>query len=364
MNISIIIITHNREKLVKRCIDSVLKACETYKDEVEILVVNSSRELVAKEYGEKVKEIHVPEEPKPYKKRNIGLEASSYEWLLYLDDDCIVDVNILNILKENVLQANDKVGGFYGVTEFIGDTTYASRCCRNSNFTYIFQEPYHKKELAWGVAVSPLFRKKALVQCNGFTVAFTSPVGGEDLDLGVKLNEAGWKLLGIPKILSYHEYETWNSYVGNLKRFFRYGMAETSVVLNHPNHIFFKLNCLTLLNLPILIDLIANYQSIGQVLGKIGLYFGITTIGSAIYYVFQNKIPFHYALGLVIYDRAFELGVIRSSVEIHKLKTLFYRFEYQKKKRLFGNNKSRNILIVVEWLSILLSFLISYFIWK
>ena len=60
------------------------------------IVVNSTPVRVAEEYSE-VKEIHVLDIPKPYKKRNIGLEESKYEWLLYLDDDCIVDKEILNI---------------------------------------------------------------------------------------------------------------------------------------------------------------------------------------------------------------------------------------------------------------------------
>ena len=66
------------------------------------IVVNSTPVRVAEEYSE-VKEIHVLDIPKPYKKRNIGLEESKYEWLLYLDDDCIVDKEILNIFYKIVL---------------------------------------------------------------------------------------------------------------------------------------------------------------------------------------------------------------------------------------------------------------------
>lgn len=358
-DISIIIITHNREKLVKRCIESVYKAINCYSGRIEIIVVNSSKEALNLN-DQMIQEIYVPNIPKPYEKRNIGLQKSKYEWLLYLDDDCIVDKEILNVLDENVRSSADNVAGFYGVTEFIGDMTYASRCCRNSNFTNIFKAPLHEREMAWGVAVSPLFRKEALVACNGYTENFTSSVGGEDLDIGVKLNEHGWKLLGIPVTLSYHEYETWNSYSGNIKRFFRYGMAETSVVLNHPDHIFFKLNSIVLLLLPIILDVILNFTGVINCAEKILLYIFTTALFSALYYTINNRVAFWHAWGLVFYDRAFEVGVVYSSAIIHRFKTLFYRFEYQKKKRLFGHNIRRNILIIIEWLSVILSVVVNH----
>lgn len=358
-SISIIIITHNRQELVKRCIESVMTAVGSYRGQVELIIVNSSTEPLGIK-GDFIKEIYVPEIPKPYKKRNIGAKESKFEWLLYLDDDCIVDKDILNILNDNIAKAGNKVGGFYGVTQFFGDMTYASKCCENSNFTNIFKAPEYQDEMAWGAAVAPLFRKKALLEVNGFSEQFTSPVGGEDLDFGVKLNEKGWILKGIPKVLSYHGYETWNSYTGNLKRFFRYGMAETGIVENHPRHTFLKLNSLIFLIIPVLIDLVLFYSGIAALLIKILIYLFATSIVSIFYYKFKNKIPFHYAVGLVFYDRAFELGATFSSIITRNIKTLFLRFEYQKQRKFLIRNPLTNVLLLLELSSVVITILLNH----
>ncbi len=359
-SISIIIITHNREELVLMCIESVKKAVSLYRGKTELIIVNSS----ASPLGIKdnwIKEIHVPEIHKPYKKRNIGSGESNFDWLLYLDDDCVVDKEILNILNERINSANDNVGGFYGVTEFFGDKTYASKCCENSNFTSAFEAPKYYEELPWGVAVAPLFRKKALMEVNGFSEQFTSKVGGEDLDFGLKMTEKGWILKGIPKVLSYHSNETWNSYTGNLKRAFRYGMAETGIITNHPEHTFLKLNSLIFITLPVIIDLLLFRSGLAEFFIKVFLYLFITTLFSSIYYTFQNKVKFRYAAGLVFYDRAFEVGTAYSAIITKNPKALFFRFEYQKKRKLLGRNKSRNILIIMELFSIVLTLLLFHF---
>lgn len=350
---SIIIITHNRNELVKRCIHSIKAAAGSYCGKTELIVVNSSKEPLGIN-NSWTREIHVPHIPKPYKKRNMGAEESKFEWLLYLDDDCIVDGEILNVFAERILKSDEKVGGFYGVTEFFGETTYASRCCADSSFTYIFKAPAMHDELVWAAAVAPLFRKKAYMDVKGFTEEFSSPVGGEDLDIGVKLNEKGWVLKGIPKTLSYHGYETWNSYSGNLKRFFRYGMAETGIVRNHPKHTFLKLNALLFLVLPVIIDSVLFYSGLISLIAEAAVFLLITTIFSAIYYKYENKIPLYYAVGVVFYDRAFELGTTYSSIITGNFKALFSRFEYQKKKRLLGSNTGKR-KIALELLSVILT---------
>ena len=352
-NISIIIITHNWKELVNRLMDSVKVAADIYKVETELIIVNSSTEPLEIN-DDWAKEIYVPEVPKPYKKRNIGAKQSKFDWLLYLDDDCIVNEKILKTFAERISNAGDKVGGFYAVTEFFGETTYASRCCANSSFTYIFQAPAKQEELVWATAVSPIFRRKAYFEVNDFSEEFSSRVGGEDLDIGVKLNERGWILKGIPEVLSYHGYETWNSYRGNLVRFFRYGMAEPGIIKNHQKHTFLKLNALIFLVLPILADLILFYSNPINLVAKIFLCLFITTFFSAIYYTHSNKVPFYYAFGQVCYDRAFELGIIYSSIKSRIFKGLFLRFEYQKKRKLLGNNTGK-LKIGLEVFSIILT---------
>lgn len=88
-NILIIIITHNTKEFVNRLMDSVKVVSDIYKGETDLIIVNSSTEPLEIN-DDWAKEIYVPEIPKPYKKSNIGAKQSKFDWLLYLDDDCIV----------------------------------------------------------------------------------------------------------------------------------------------------------------------------------------------------------------------------------------------------------------------------------
>lgn len=89
--ISIIIPTYNREKLIKRSIQSVLK--QTYKN-IEIIVVDdastdNTKKVVKSIRNKKVKYIRLDKNQGACHARNIGLEKATGEYIAFQDSDDI-----------------------------------------------------------------------------------------------------------------------------------------------------------------------------------------------------------------------------------------------------------------------------------
>ena len=85
MKISVIIPAHNEEKTISKCLDSVYN--QTFKDFECVVVADACTDNtveVAKSYGAKVVEADVRNDGLS---RNIGMENSSGEWILFIDAD-------------------------------------------------------------------------------------------------------------------------------------------------------------------------------------------------------------------------------------------------------------------------------------
>lgn len=89
--ISVVIPTHNRAKLLKKCLDSLV--AQTFKD-FEVLVVddNSKENIleVAEAFKDKLNLTYIRNNESmggPARPRNIGIKASKGEWIAFLDND-------------------------------------------------------------------------------------------------------------------------------------------------------------------------------------------------------------------------------------------------------------------------------------
>lgn len=99
--ISVIMLTHNRESLVSRAIESILKQTEA--DFEFIIVDNGSRDrsgIIAEEYAAKDSRIRVihREEGNIGSGRNTGLDAACGEYVAFIDDDDWAEPDFLEFL--------------------------------------------------------------------------------------------------------------------------------------------------------------------------------------------------------------------------------------------------------------------------
>ena len=121
--VSVIVPVYNTEKYLKKCIDSLLN--QTLKD-LEIIIVNDSSpddsqkiidEYVTK-FPDRIKSI-VKENGGQGSARNLGLEASSGEYVGYLDSDDFVDIHMYEDMYNIAIKDNSDIVdvGFYIYSE-------------------------------------------------------------------------------------------------------------------------------------------------------------------------------------------------------------------------------------------------------
>ncbi len=88
MQISVIIPTHNRARLVRRAVDSVLKQS---RKALEVIVVDDGStdetQSFLQEFKDDIRVITLPENHGVSHARNRGIEAAKGEWLAFLDSD-------------------------------------------------------------------------------------------------------------------------------------------------------------------------------------------------------------------------------------------------------------------------------------
>jgi glycosyltransferase involved in cell wall biosynthesis len=108
VSVSVIIVTHNREEMLKNLLQSL--AVETHS--LEVIVINNT------EHKLEIDTTHIQlvnkKHPTPGEARNTGLHLASKEWILFLDDDVILPPNYLSKNLEFISQSKksfDMIGG-------------------------------------------------------------------------------------------------------------------------------------------------------------------------------------------------------------------------------------------------------------
>jgi GT2 family glycosyltransferase len=308
---SIVVVTHEREHLFRQSVESIKKAVAAYPGETEIIAVDSSETSALGDTSANVTEIHVPDANKVAKKRNLGLQAATNDWIVYVDDDCTVAERALGVFASVIEDAGDSVAGYFPVTEFVGDRALTFECCHGTHFFAPFKWPREGGDQTWGPLTLAVFDREALLAVEGFDDSFASAMGGEDIDLGLRLTERGYRLVGIPETLVYHTTATWNSFWGNCRRFFEYGRGEAELNHNHPDRSHLKLNTVSPL---IIVTVVATMLAVSA-WGGVGLlvlvlFPGYSLVISADNYRRQYNIPYRQTLLLRVYDYATATGNI------------------------------------------------------
>lgn len=107
MKLSVIIPTCNRNDLLGKCLDLLAPAKQTIADKYEVIVTDDSRENIAWDLIDKTYPwVKWAEGPKrgPAANRNNGAKMASGDWLVFIDDDCLPDKNLLQGYKNGIGQ--------------------------------------------------------------------------------------------------------------------------------------------------------------------------------------------------------------------------------------------------------------------
>lgn len=187
--ISVIIPTCNRNDLLIKCLEKLKPGFQSLKEIYEVIITddsrtNAARDLVASDYNWAV----WVEGPKrgPASNRNNGVHYSNGKWLLFIDDDCLPDKNILKVYHEAISEFQN-IEVFEGCIKADREKqSLIEECPVNETGGYLWSCNFMIKRL--------LFIEKL----NGFDEKFPF-ASMEDVDLHYRLQKLNVECHFLPK---------------------------------------------------------------------------------------------------------------------------------------------------------------------
>lgn len=167
------------------------------------------------------------------KKRNLGVQSSSLELILFLDSDVTVEPGFLDAHVKAVQREKD-VAAAQGLTEFVGPNTFLWNATRLSKLVWSFSNPKRFPYQSWSITANLSVRRSVFEEIGGFVEDLPFKLGGDDLEMSYRINKAGYRIASAPDAVALHAKTTWNSMAALKDRTKRWGTIESNVSTMHP----------------------------------------------------------------------------------------------------------------------------------
>jgi GT2 family glycosyltransferase len=168
-------------------------------------------------------------------KRNVGARSARFDVLLFTDSDCMADPELLVEHLRTLRGAGDDVGAVAGLTTMTGEETFPWRVAAGSRFyNHSFELALKYERVLWATTSNLACRRAAFDRVGGFDPDTPTVAGGEDVDLGVRLTEAGCAIATNPDARVLHARDHVTKLRQIARSLFLYGRADIYVLLRHP----------------------------------------------------------------------------------------------------------------------------------
>ena len=218
---SIVVPTCNRPDLLRQCLDSVARSLASAgQDRIEVVVTDdgsdeSARRLVRESYPW-VRWLRGPRRG-PAANRNSGVRATSGRWIMFTDDDCLVDAGWIGALLAAVTHSRD--------VSVLEGKTIADRGRRRLD-----EESPINLTGGYLWSCNMAIRRDAFDRVGGFCETFPHPAM-EDVDLRLRLQAQGELATFVPEAVVCHPFRA----VKGLRFAVKRGAAYVHLVERHPH---------------------------------------------------------------------------------------------------------------------------------
>jgi GT2 family glycosyltransferase len=225
--VSVVIPTHNRPEAMARLLASITESNTSDSPEVVVVddgsVAHTYDDLVARYPG--VTWIREAQSG-PATARNRGWRNSTGDVVVFVDDDCVLAPAALSRLRD-ALVADDAVGATI-------EPLHRGRLV--ADFMHAEHLVAHKVEdgnVRWLVTACLGVRRAALEGLGGFDENLSH--GGEDVDLSLRLKQAGFRLSVCPGSLVYHDHRAGLARLA--RTYYRHGTGQRRLAAEHPERL-------------------------------------------------------------------------------------------------------------------------------
>lgn len=361
--ISVVVPAKGRVNYVKKMLMSLANAREHSREPVQIIIVDDSSEKEA-ELIRALCEDHGAEyfyrRGGVSDKRNFGIGQAKFPIVLFVDSDCKVNPHIFE--EHLKCYGNKSIGGCLGVTEFVGEKTMASNITERMPFMYPSQFANNMEYATWGPCTNISFRRDILNEVKGFASFLPPKEGGEDVDLGYRVQQMGYKIKCNSNAVVSHPREALRGWNGLVERAFRWDRAETHLLSRHSENAFFDVpKSILLIGVLLIVSLFKSFTAHAFSLILMPLLWILIVA------LVQGFLTSHqetskgsweepiYSFVSIIVNFIFELGMIVESMYRRKLRLLPLTFIYEE-----GQLYDRWHYGMIKMWSFVISFLILY----
>jgi len=194
--LSIIIPTHNSQKTINRCLDSITNQ-SFLREQYEIIVVDDgSTDMtvsIAKELG--ADSVIVTKPCFQGKARNIGVKIAKGEFLAFIDSDCVAKVDWINSIVTE-LQKSDAITGPIENGNYDSNVAWAEYLIEFGGW----DEFKKRSQIRFIPGCNQAYQSSAFEKTGGFTENPSS----EDVLFGESLRRAGINPIFVPTIRIEH----------------------------------------------------------------------------------------------------------------------------------------------------------------
>jgi GT2 family glycosyltransferase len=270
--------------------------------------------------------------------RNIGFEAGSGDYVLFIDDDVIPNHHLIEEYL-SVIKHHPDAPGYVGLTKFPPPTNSFTRGVHASDILTFFDIATSRNSMAWGTTSNLLVNRKA-VDAIRFSSEFPKAGGGEDIDFCLRiLARTDKPFVAAPKAIVEHGW--WKKESRVYSRFFRWAYGDSRLPRLHPKHRFYNFPNMietVLLGLPILFVMLGlGLLSIASVIIWIGLVILFETVIEMIRvkHRFPNSLTTS-AIEATIIRSSNDLGRVVGNLRRWNMAGFFERFDYFTTKESIG----------------------------
>jgi len=175
-------------------------------------------------------------------KRNAGAgHAISHgaDLLFFTDSDCQLTRDVFRQhLTAYGLAASPStgrpIGGAIGVTRFVGEQSRCYRAAARTPLLDAFRFAEMMPETPFATCTNFSVRASVFEQVGGFTEGWQYRLGGDDTELGRRINNAGYAIVSRPDAVVSHSTSTWADWGAVVERAWRWGRMDIHVRLAEP----------------------------------------------------------------------------------------------------------------------------------
>jgi cellulose synthase/poly-beta-1,6-N-acetylglucosamine synthase-like glycosyltransferase len=241
--ISVVVPTRNRSQYIEPLLLSLDEASRNYPGPCEVILVDDSSPSeatvikgICTRYGARL----VKGTSSVRQKRNLGIEIAQYPIILFVDSDCVATPQLYVQHANTYLESAQDVAGVVGITNFVGRDSFMWQVILRTQYLNAFSFAKRMDYLPWATCSNTSYRRDVLVELHGFETNFPFRLGGDDTDLGIRVNKAGYRLKSNPQAEVNHTRATWDNFVAIWRRAFRWGRMDVYVYFRrHKDRVVF-----------------------------------------------------------------------------------------------------------------------------